>query len=98
MRVAGEGLYGYEKAEDGQATEGGVMEEFEFTFHKTVIIRIDKALLPDDEWRSAFYDIHTLEEMAKHIAWNYDVMNFSQIEGIAAEDSDKYEIVDSWWD
>lgn len=74
-------------------------ERFALEFTLTVEVEINKSLLPDDEWRSVFYDIYTLKEMAEHIAWNRCVMRFpGQVEGIAVEDEDKFEILSATWD
>ncbi|MCK4452669.1 MAG: hypothetical protein KAX26_19025, partial [Anaerolineae bacterium] len=56
---------------------------FEVSIATTVEIAVDASLTPNDEWRSVFYNLETLEQMAGHIVWNIVVQRFSQVEGIA---------------
>lgn len=56
------------------------------TVISTVTLDLDKSLLPDDEWRSHFYDIRTMEEVAKHVAYNIianRMSRISQLDGFA---------------
>jgi hypothetical protein len=66
---------------------------FEVKVETTYRIAVDERLTPDDEWRSRFYNYHTLADMAGHIVWNRYVMGFKYIEGIPTEDHDKFEFV-----
>jgi hypothetical protein len=53
---------------------------------KTIILDIDERLTPDDEWRSFFYDIYTLDGMVKHIVHN--LVTFGKgsfVEGVGDE-------------
>lgn len=45
---------------------------FEVQYTVCVGLEVDDSLIPDDEWRSVFYgDIHTLSDVAQHIAFNH---------------------------
>ncbi len=67
------------------------------TIVSTVKLDLDKSLLPDDEWRSQFYDIRTMEEVARHIAYNV-VANrmgrITQLDGFADRSVDDCKILD----
>lgn len=74
--------------------ESVTRQTFEVTVETVVVIEVDECLTPDDEWRSVFYDYHTLADMAEHIVWNRVVRRFEgQVEGILPEDEDKFKIV-----
>lgn len=57
---------------------------------RTVVeVELDPSLLPDDEWRSQFYNIKTLEELAKHFAYNKvtnGITLISMLDGFADQD------------
>lgn len=67
---------------------------FEISVATTVEVAVDDSLMPDDEWRATFYNLKSLEQMAGHIVWNIVVQRFSQVEGIAPEDHNKFRILD----
>jgi hypothetical protein len=53
---------------------------------KTVILDVDERIKPDDEWRSIFYDLYTLGDMARHIVHN--LVTFGKdsfVEGVGDE-------------
>jgi hypothetical protein len=53
---------------------------------KIVILDVDERIKPDDEWRSIFYDLYTLGDMAKHIVHN--LVTFGKdsfVEGVGEE-------------
>ena len=56
-------------------------------------VTFDDSLLPDDEWRSMFYDIKTPNDLAKHLAYNYARNNarLSQLDGFADRDDKEVE-------
>lgn len=62
-----------------------------------VEVEFDDSLLPDDEWRESFYQIHTLEQLAEHLGYNYVVNNavLRQLDGFADRNKDQctYKIV-----
>ena len=66
---------------------------FEVKVETTYSIDVDESLMPDDEWRSQFFNYQTLADMAGHIVWNKCVMGFSHIEGITPEGHDMFELV-----
>lgn len=66
---------------------------FEVKVETTYRIAVDEALMPDDKWRSQFYNYQTLADMAGHIVWNRCVMGFKYIEGIPTEDHGMFEFV-----
>ena len=72
---------------------------FGFEFVKVVQVKVDDDLqdILTDEWRSVFYDIYTLEELARHVAWNRGVMRWD-VEGLYPEEHEKFEIVSSEWE
>jgi hypothetical protein len=66
---------------------------FEVKVETTYRVAVDEALMPDDEWRSRFYDYRTLADMAGHIVWNECVLGFSHVPGITFEGHDSFELV-----
>lgn len=58
-----------------------------FVVKGTIEIKVDfeEALMPDDEWRSVFYSIYTIEELAEHLAWNLGInkWSLSSLDGFA---------------
>ena len=66
-----------------------------------VEVEFNDEIMPDDEWRSVFYPIHTLEHLAKHLAWAIGVNKWplSILDGWADRpDSDARASVDVDWD
>lgn len=57
----------------------------------TVDLEFDDSLLPDKEWRETFYNIHTIEQLAEHLAYNnvVNACNLSQIDGFADRTNDE---------
>ena len=51
----------------------GIVRKFRVTVHRDYDVTIDEALMPDDEWRNAYFPFHTLREMAEFAAWNADI-------------------------
>jgi len=45
------------------------------------IVTIDDELLPDDEWRSVFYNFRTMEQVVEHFVWNRKIKQFRDVEG-----------------
>lgn len=59
----------------------------------TIIVKLefDDSLLPDNEWRDTFHNIRTVDQLAKHLAYN-NVVNactLSQIDGFADRTDDE---------
>jgi hypothetical protein len=53
------------------------------TVKQEVVLVVDESIKPDDDYRQNFYDHHTLEDMAEHIAHN--VLTFGRdyfVEGV----------------
>lgn len=48
-------------------------------------VEFDDDLMPDEEWRSVFYPIHTIKDLAEHLAWNFGINNarLSDLDGFA---------------
>lgn len=44
-------------------------------------VTIDDELLPDDEWRSVFYNFHTMKQVAEHFVWNRRIQGWHDVEG-----------------
>lgn len=71
------------------------------TLTVTVITKVkldlDKALLPDDDWRSQFYPIHTMNDVARHIAYNVvanGMERITQLDGFVDRSVDDCKILD----
>lgn len=52
-----------------QAT--GIKHKFIVTFITDIVVELDEALMPDDEWRRGYYNYRTLRDMAGFIAHNH---------------------------
>ncbi len=63
--------------------EDKMKKTYEVTATGTFKITIDDELLPDDEWRSVFYNIRTMEQVAEHFIWNVGIQrwNILNVEG-----------------
>jgi hypothetical protein len=61
-------------------------------------IELDQAVIDavDDNWREMFYDIHTPEEIAAHIAYNMVINNLklSQLDGWADQPNSNAKILE----
>lgn len=63
-------------------------------------VEFNDELLPDDEWRTQFYEIYTLEDLAEHLAWNlgFNRGRLSMLDGFADRpDSDAKASLDVEW-
>lgn len=69
-----------------------------FVVEFSIAIEIDPALLSSvltDEWRSRFYDLHTPEAVAEHLAFNLlHGRQMRTLDGFADQDPDRARIVD----
>lgn len=78
--------------------KGNTMTKRRFLVGGTVEIDIEfnDDLLPDDEWREVFYQIYTLEDLAKHLAWNLGIRNarLSPLDGFADRDDSQAHLID----
>lgn len=55
----------------------------------TVAVDIDDRLTPTQEWRDSFYQLHSLREVAEHIAYNFvanGAHSLRQLDGFADRD------------
>lgn len=66
---------------------------FDIELHGTATVVIDDAVIAavDDDWRSSLYNLHTPEEIARHIAYNLIVngIHLSSMDGWADQDNSK---------
>ena len=62
-------------------------------------VTIDDELLPDDEWRSMFYDFYIMEQVVEHFVWNRKIKGWSDVEGfcgVPLADEVVIEEIDDW--
>jgi hypothetical protein len=52
--------------------------------NKLYVVDVDNRLLPDDNFRSVFYDFYTLKDIANHIIYNLH-KGFDFVEGVGEE-------------
>ena len=73
---------------------------FEVEISGTAVIEFDDSIMPDDEWRSKFYNIHNRLELAEHLAYNFAVngATLSRLDGWADEDDSLAELISIDWD
>ncbi len=61
--------------------------QFKIEFAGTATIELDDQVIDvvDDEWRSSLYNLHTPEEIAEHIAYNFifNIDRLSSLDGWA---------------
>lgn len=77
------------------------MATFVFEFTKVVEIEVDDSLsylIDDEDFQNAFWRLDSLEQLARHIAWNRGVMGWDYIEGLMPEEQDKFKILSSDWE
>lgn len=77
------------------------MTIFVFKFVKTIEIEVDDSLsylVDDEEFQNAFWHVDSFEQIARHIAWNRDVMGWDYVEGLKPEEQNKFKILSSDWD
>lgn len=65
-----------------------MIREFKVEFNGTCILELDDAVIDivDDGWRETFYSLHTPEEIAEHIAFNFienGASSITQLDGWA---------------
>src|SRR4051812_26320465 len=72
------------------------------TVSKNVTVEFDASIMPDDEWRSHFYNsIHTPANLAEHLAYNYvanDIDKLSSLDGFADKKDSQVRFEDHGWD
>lgn len=77
-------------------------QRFEIELRGTAIIDLDDAVIEavDDEWRGIFYNLHTPEQIAEHIAFNLIVRHapLSRLDGWADQPRENAEVIedDDW--
>ncbi len=77
---------------------------FTVRFHGDVEVRLDDAVIDavTEEWRGKFYDLHSPEDIAQHIAYNYIANNarLSQLDGWADQPNSNAKVIVDWreWD
>ena len=73
---------------------------FEVEIVGEVVIEFDDSIMPDYDWRKNFYDISTLSELAKHLAYNFAINNgtLTQLDGWADRRDDMAELISAEWD
>jgi len=70
-------------------------KRYEVTVSCMATVEVDEDLLPDDEWRSHFYPICDMEDLARHLGYNFIINNcsLSQLDGFADRKDDQAKIV-----
>lgn len=72
-------------------------KQFNLHLECDAIIEIDDAVIQavDDDWRSSLYDLHTPEEIARHIGYNLIVngLHLSSMDGWADQDNSLAQVV-----
>lgn len=77
-------------------------KEFRVKLTCYVTLRISPTVLAgvDDGWRQTYYQLHSDEDVAQHIAYNMVVNDLSlqQIDGFADRKEREAEVFDTEWD
>ena len=63
--------------------------KYRVRFELETTVEFDDSLMPDDEWRSMFYPIHTEADLAEHLAYNFlfNGAKLSRLDGFADRDN-----------
>lgn len=75
--------------------------KFEVTFTVTAKIELDEAVITavDDEWRSQFYNLRDVQDIAEHIAYNLLQGNdLSRLDGWADQPDKNAVLLDEEWE
>jgi hypothetical protein len=71
------------------------------TFIVTAEIALDEKVISvvDDEWRGTFYNLHDIEDIAEHIAYNMvkNEVRLSQIDGWADQPDENAKLLGEEW-
>lgn len=71
--------------------------QFQLQLECLATIEIDDAVIQavDDDWRSSLYDLHTPEEIARHIGYNLIVngLHLSSMDGWADQDNNLVRLI-----